>query len=98
MGILLALVGGTPVACGSYTQQWALQAPNNPSNLLGAKSGLFQKKIVFCFDDWWGFCLLWWVESLQLVETAFSSGLSKPQTLQTCLAQNRSYFLGVFWF
>ena len=64
VGLLLCLVGGISVACGKYAQQWALRA-SNPSNMLGAKSGLFLKsKLFFGLDDWWGFCLAWWVESL----------------------------------
>ena len=48
----------------NYTQQCFVQTPN-PSNMLGAKSGLFLKsKLFFGLDDWWGFCLAWWVESL----------------------------------
>ena len=46
LGLLCGVVSGSPVAPGSYTQQWPLQAPI-PSSMLGSKSGLFLKNMCF---------------------------------------------------
>ena len=59
LGLLCAMVSGSRVDPGNYTQQWPLQAPI-PSRMLGSKSGLFLKnRLSFCFWYYWGFCVAW---------------------------------------